>query len=88
MSIIIEIPGHLSGLVDNHKTVEVNGKTIRECLMSLASQYPGMLPELFDISGKLAVIVLKGGESADEGMIDLPVEDGDTLDLFPIIVGG
>jgi molybdopterin converting factor small subunit len=88
LGIIIEIPGHLWQLTDNSKVIEVNGMTIRECLSDLARKYPGMLPELFDLNGKLAIIILKGDVSIDDGTIDTPVRDGDRLGLFPIIVGG
>jgi hypothetical protein len=47
-----------------------------------------MMPEIFDISGELAVIVLHGEAPIDDAAIDSPVEDGDTLGLFPIIIGG
>ncbi len=88
LSVTIEVPGYLSSLVDNHLTVQINGTTVRECLMSLARQYPAMLPELFDVDGKLAVIILKGDQSVDDSLLEMPVKDGDALGLFPIIVGG
>jgi molybdopterin converting factor small subunit len=88
LSVTIEIPGHLLQLVDSHKTVEVEGTTVRECLLNLAWNYPGLAPEVFDVNGELAVIVLHGETPIDGLTIDSPVRDGDVLRLFPIIIGG
>ena len=88
MRVKIEIPYHLLQLVDNHETVEVEGVTVRECLLKLARKYPAMAPEVFDINGEMAVIVLHADVSINEETIDTPVKDGDTLAIYPIIIGG
>ena len=88
MGVKVNVPYHLLQFVDNHEIVEVEGKTVKQCLLNLASKYPPMMPEIFDISGELAVIVLHGEAPIDDAAIDSPVEDGDTLGLFPIIIGG
>ncbi len=88
MSVKIEIPYHLLQFVDNHEIVEVNGRTVKESLLALTQKYPAMLPEVFDINGELAVIILHGEEPIEDRSINNPVKDGDTIGLFPIIVGG
>jgi molybdopterin converting factor small subunit len=88
LGIKIEIPNHLLHFVDNNKIVEVKGRTIKECLMNLAWKYPAMMPEMFDTNGELGVIVLHGDVPIDDITLNDPVKDGDTIGLFPIIVGG
>ena len=88
MGVKINIPYHLLQFVDNHETVEVEGTTVKECLLNLTRKYPAMLPEVFDINGEMAVIVLHGEAPIDDQMINSPVKDWDTLGLFPIIIGG
>ena len=88
MSVKIEIPYHLLQFVNNNEIVEVEGTTVKECLLNLTVRYPAMLPELFDINGEMAVIVLHGGEPVSDATINSLVKEGDTIGLFPIIVGG
>ena len=88
MGIKIEIPYHLLQFVDNNKIVEVEGTTVKGCLLNLASKYPAMTREIFDVNGELALIVLHGELPINDQMIDRSVNDEDTLALFPIIVGG
>jgi molybdopterin converting factor small subunit len=88
LGVKVNIPYHLLQFVDNHEIVEVEGKTVKQCLLNLASKYPAMMPEVFDIDGDLAVIVLHGEAPIDDAALDSRVEDGDTLGLFPIIIGG
>lgn len=88
MGVNIEIPGHLLHLVDNNKIIEVEGSTVRECLVNLTRKYPAIAPEVFDINGEMSVIVLHGEVPVDDRIIDRPVSDGDAIRLFPIIIGG
>jgi hypothetical protein len=88
LSVKIEVPYHLLQFVNSNEIVEVEGTTVKECLLSLTVKYPAMLPELFDINGEMAVIVLHGGEPVSDATINRPGEGWDTIGLFPIIVGG
>jgi len=88
LGIKFTIPGHLQQFVNNNQIVEVQGTTVKECLLSLIAKYPAMGPEVFDVNGDMAVIVLHEGEPIDDTKINSPVKDGDTIDMFPIIIGG
>jgi molybdopterin converting factor small subunit len=88
VSVRITIPGHLQQFVENNEIVEVEGKTVKECLINLIRKYPAMAPEVFDINGDMAIIVLHEGFPIDESRINSPVKDGDNIVLFPIIIGG
>jgi molybdopterin converting factor small subunit len=84
----IIVPQHLLQFVDNHEVVEVEGTTVKESLLNLGWKYPAMMPELFDVNGSMAVIVLHEGVPIDDSMINTPVKDDDTIAMFPIIEGG
>jgi molybdopterin converting factor small subunit len=84
----IAVPYHLLQFVDNNAILKVEGTTVKECLLNLTWKYPAMMPELFDINGEMAVIVLHEGVPIDDSKINSPVKDGDTIDMFPIIIGG
>jgi molybdopterin converting factor small subunit len=88
LGIKFEIPYHLLQFVDNNQIVEVDGSTVRECLFSLIRKYPAMAPEVFDSNGDMAVIVLHEGVPIDDSKINTPVKNGDTIAMFPIIIGG
>ncbi len=88
MVVKINIPSHLAQFVDNQKSIEVEGVTVRDSLLSLALKYPSMMYEVFDINGDLAVIILHQDDPVDDSALNTPVKDGDTIELFPIIIGG
>jgi molybdopterin converting factor small subunit len=88
VSVRITIPGHLQQFVENNEIVEVEGTTVKECLMNLIRKYPAMAPEVFDTNGDMAVIVLHEGIPIEESRINGPVKDGDNIVMFPIIIGG
>jgi molybdopterin converting factor small subunit len=88
LSVKITIPGHLQQFVDNHEMIEVEGATIKECLLNLNWKYPAIAPEVFDTNGEMAVIVLHEGVPIDDSKINSPVKDGDNIVMFPIIIGG
>jgi molybdopterin converting factor small subunit len=82
-----------SGLTDyvgGHDMIEVNGRTVGECLHELIGQYPRLKNVLFDKNGGLqshvfASINLK---SAYPEKLDTPLEEGDELHIALIIAGG
>ncbi len=88
MEVKINLPYYLQQFVGDQEIVEVEGMTVKECLVNLTTKYPAMAPEVFDVDGDMAVIVLHGEVPISEATIDSQVRDGDTLRLFPIIIGG
>jgi molybdopterin converting factor small subunit len=74
--------------VDNHEIIEVEGRTVKECLLNLAQKFPAMMPEMFDTNGEMAIILLHGEVPIGDSTINTPVKDGDNIEVFPIIIGG
>ena len=95
MSIKIRIPlGYMQGDTDFYQLtqnlVEVNGKTVGECLDDLIEQFPGMKKQLFTNSGNLIenVLISVNGESPYPKELVKPVKDGDELIVVFMIAGG
>ena len=90
MSIKINIHPVLHYFTDNQDVVEVNGRTVGQCLEHLVAQFPGIKKALFDKEGKLLsyVDVYVNGESAYPEELATPVKDGDELHIAVIISGG
>jgi molybdopterin converting factor small subunit len=90
----------LSVRVNLHKThrrhtggmeaVDVEGKTVGECLRHLVDTYPGLEKEIFEKKGKLKSVieVYLNGESAYPDELKRPVSDGDKIHLTFMLAGG
>ena len=70
--------------------VEVEGKTVGDCLDNLVKQFPAMKEGLFDKKGKLQnwVEIYVNMESAFPGELAKPVKDGDEIYLTIMLAGG
>lgn len=70
--------------------VEVDGRTIGECLKDLIRRYPPLGKEVFGKKGKLSGIVeiYLNGTTAYPDELAKPVKDGDTIQLVYFLAGG
>ncbi len=86
----VKIHQALRHLTNNQSTVEVNGKTVGECLGRLVERFPGMKPKLFGKNGKLLnyVDIYVNTESSYPEELAKAVKDGDKLSVTLIIAGG
>jgi molybdopterin converting factor small subunit len=74
---------------DGKETIEVEGKTVGECLRDLVKQYPPLEKEIFK-NGKLnpLVEVYMNGASAYPNELAKPVKDGDKINLVYMLSSG
>jgi molybdopterin synthase sulfur carrier subunit len=74
---------------DGKETIEVEGKTVGECLQNLVKQYPPLEKEIFK-NGKLnpLIEVYMNGASAYPNELIKPVKEGDKINLVYILSGG
>ena len=74
---------------DGKEIIQVDGKTVGECLQDLFKKYPPLEKEIFK-SGKLnsLVEVYLNGESAYPNELIKPVEDGDKINLVYMLSSG
>jgi molybdopterin converting factor small subunit len=75
---------------DGLEVVEVDGRTVGECLNALNQRFPGMSGELFESNGELRNIVeiYLNMESAYPGELLKPVNDGDEIHITVMLAGG
>jgi molybdopterin converting factor small subunit len=89
--ISIRIPTPLRAYTDGLKEVEIAGDTVGSAMDSLANQYPGVRPHLFDEQGILRSYVNLFVNDDDirnlEGP-DTPITEQDRLMIIPSIAGG
>ena len=90
MSVEIYIPQFLQHLANGVEVVDVNGRTVGECLNNLVKQFPQLEASLFDKNGELHTLlnVYINGESAYPEELTKPVNDGDKLQIMYTLVGG
>ena len=74
----------------NQDVVEVDGRTVGECLSNLIRQFPGVEECIFDERGQLLehVFVYVNAESATKANLSDPVKERDELIIAVLITGG
>ena len=90
MSATIKVATYLQPYMGNKESLKVEGNTVRECLYNLIVQYPEIEKMLFDEENKLLdyISVFVGDDVAYEDQMDIPVKDGDILNILYVIGGG
>jgi molybdopterin converting factor small subunit len=70
--------------------VEVDGKSVGECLDELVERFPGMEKALFAENGKLLnrIEIYRNLESAYPDELAARVEDGDEIHITVLLSGG
>jgi molybdopterin converting factor small subunit len=84
MSIKLHVRGALSNIVKGKQLIEVNGKTVDECLNQLVSLAPGMKEAIFYDTGEALAIRSRIQVKVNEEVIDTEglakeVKDGDEI---------
>ena len=90
MSVDIEMSSFFGLYTNNVLTVKVDGGTVRECLHDLVKQYPRLKRLLLDNDGNLmhTYDYFINGASVYPKSMNLPLKDGDKLNLLYVIHGG
>lgn len=90
MGIRINIHKTQRQYTDGQETVEVQGKTVGECLKALIQKFPGIKESLFDSKGRLLSVVeiYVNMESAYPDELAKPVKEGDEIHIILMLAGG
>ena len=90
MSVKINVHKTHRQYTDGLEVVEVNGKTVGECLEDLVTRYHAMKNALFDGKGKLqnVVEIYINMDSAYPNELAKPVRDGDVIYITVMLAGG
>jgi molybdopterin converting factor small subunit len=72
------------------REIEVEGRTVSECLGQLAGKYPSMKKNLFSDNGALLphLLVSLNMEVVQHEDLDHAVKDGDQLHVMTMVEGG
>jgi len=89
MSIEISLHRTHRRYTDGKEIIEVEGKTVGECLKELVKKYPPLEKEIFK-NGKLNSLleIYLNGESAYPNELAKPVKDGDKISLVYMLSSG
>lgn len=90
MSVKINLHPILSNLVNSDDVVEVNGRTVGQCLDQLVTRFPELKEWIFNKDGHINSIidVYVNMESSYPEELVKPVTDGDELHIIIVITGG
>ncbi len=90
MAIEITMSPSMQSLIGNIKSVQVEGKTVADCLEHLIEKYPQLAAEIFPSDRKLNKklgVFLNGSNIVSSGM-SRSVKEGDKLYIFDVLAGG
>jgi molybdopterin converting factor small subunit len=90
MSVNVEISSVFGRYTGGVLNMKVEGKTVRECLHDLVRQFPDLKRMLLNKDGNLmhAYDFFINGESVFPKDMNLPLKDGDKLNVIYVIHGG
>ena len=91
MGVKIRIPKVLQDKADGVTLVDVKGKTVRDCFEALVKQFPGLEGQLMDTQGVLLLkwmLYVNHRSAGYKNELSSPVEDGDLVELLPVLSGG
>ena len=90
MSVRVKLPPILQEFSGGVETLEVNGRTVGECLNQLEARFPGIRESLLDRQGKLlrAFGIYLNSDGLHPVELDSPVRGGDEIVILNFLMGG
>lgn len=90
MSVRVKIHPILSQYAGNTSMIQVDGRTVGDCLDVLVRQFPDIKKELFNKNGEVLhyISIWVNGQDAYPAELARKVKDGDELYLLPLFAGG
>ena len=90
MTVEINIPAFLQPSTGGIRLVNVDGKTLADCLDELVKQYPVLQTKLYGQKGSLntGISIFINRKKIDRDGLSRPVNDGDVIHITYVTVGG
>lgn len=91
MPIRTRIPGALTSYTGGNTEIDVEAQTVDEALSALEQRYPPLVPLLRNPGGALRArvnIYVNDEHVRFRQGLETPLQDGDTVYVMPIIMGG
>ena len=90
MSVIINIPTPLRTITKD-RTVEVEGKTLEECINNLEEKFNGIKKRLINDEGKINKFInfyINGDDVRHSKGLETEIEPSSSIDIVPAMAGG
>ena len=90
MSVLINIPTPLR-TITKERTVEVEGKTLEECINNLEEKFNGIKKRLINDDGginKFINFYINGDDVRHSEGLETKIEPGSSIDIVPAMAGG
>ena len=86
----VEVPPRYRVPTKGQRLIDVEGRTVRECIEAVEARYPGFLELVFDEKGDLNrfVTLCRNGETMPRDGLDHEIEPGDTITIMAAAAGG
>jgi molybdopterin converting factor small subunit len=86
----VHIPTRYRGPTQGKSQIDVEGRTVRECIEAVEAQHPGFLELVFDKQGKVRRFarVFLNGDDLGLDAADTTVDRGDRVEILAAVAGG
>ncbi len=86
----VHIPPRYRGPTNGTSRIEVEGRTVRECIEAVETLHPGFLELIFDPQGKVRLFarVFLNGDDLGREAADARVEHDDRIEILAAVAGG
>jgi molybdopterin converting factor small subunit len=86
----VHIPPRYRGPTNGQSQVEVDGRTVRECVEAVEARHPGFLELVFDKQGnvRLHARVFVNGNDLGREAASAPIDNGDRIEILAAVAGG
>ena len=90
MSNIVKLHPYFQDITGTGEIVHATGSTVMEIIDDLERQYPGMKEQLVDHRGRIQgyAEIFVNSEIVHPQSTDMPVKEGDEIEILTIIAGG
>jgi molybdopterin converting factor small subunit len=86
----VHIPPRYRGPTQGVSQIDVEGRTVRECIEAVEARYPGFLELVFDQHGKvrLHASVFLNGDDLGREAAEAAVGSDDRVEILAAVAGG
>lgn len=86
----VVVPPPYRGPTRGEERIEVEGGTVRECLIAVGERFPGFSDQIFDGAGRVHrfVNLFVNGDEIERSDLDRRVAASDRVEILAAIAGG
>lgn len=87
---LVTIPPPYQGPTQGRDRIEVEGETVRACIVAVGALFPGFAEQVLDADGAVHrfVTLFINGDEIDRAAVDTPVAASDEVGILAAIAGG